>query len=193
EDQPAPPPNNGLDVIARDCEKTRFEKHGGFQDAPRCVETEMGEVSAADKNPSLLIASAPRLVRVNKPFEMKISTRNLVRDRFLAAGAGGYYLETSVLTEEGLQRGHFHVSCRMLSSRRNAPNPEPVPAFFKAIEDSKGGAQPDTVTVQIPGLPSTGTAQCAAWAGDNTHRIPMMQRANQQPAFDVVRITVIRR
>jgi hypothetical protein len=192
EDQPAPPPNNGLDVIARDCGKTKLEEHKGFQDAPRCVTTEMGEVSAADRNPTLLITSAPRFVRVNRPFEIKFSSRNLVRDRFLAAGVGGYYLETSVLTDEGLQRGHVHVSCRMLSSRRNAPQPDPVPAFFKAIEDSKGGSQPDTVTVQIPGLPSTGTAQCAAWAGDNTHRIPMMQRANQQPAFDVVRVNVTR-
>jgi len=193
EDKPEPPANNGLDVIARDCEKTKLDKHNGFQDGPRCVTTEMGEVSQQDKNPTLLITSAPTRVKKNTPFRLKISTRNLVRDRFLAAGVGGYYLENSVLTEQGLQRGHFHVSCRMLSSNRNAPKPEPVPAFFKAVEDQKGGSRPDTVTVEIPGLPQTGKAQCAAWAGDGSHRIPMMQRANQQPAFDVVRIDVTRR
>jgi hypothetical protein len=40
------------------------------------------------------------------------------------------------------------------------------------------------------GLPATGLAQCAVWAGDGSHRLPMMQRANQTPAFDIVRITV---
>jgi hypothetical protein len=28
------------------------------------------------------------------------------------------------------------------------------------------------------------------WAGDGSHRTPLMQRANQTPAFDSVRITV---
>jgi hypothetical protein len=49
------------------------------------------------------------------------------------------------------------------------------------------------VSIQVPGLPQAGTAQCASWAGDGSHRIPMMQRANQTPAFDAVRIQVGRR
>jgi hypothetical protein len=77
----------------------------------------------------------------------------------------------------------------MLTSRRNAPDPAPQPAFFVATEDKKGGAAPDTVTVRVTGLPA-GLAQCAVWAGDGSHRVPMMQRANQVPAFDVVRILV---
>jgi hypothetical protein len=46
------------------------------------------------------------------------------------------------------------------------------------------------VTVRIPGLPAAGEAQCATWAGDGSHRMPMMVFANQVPAFDAVRITV---
>jgi hypothetical protein len=68
-----------------------------------------------------------------------------------------------------------------------------VPAFFVATEDRQGGRTPDTVAIQVPGLPQAGTAQCASWAGDGSHRIPMMQRANQTPAFDAVRIQVGRR
>jgi hypothetical protein len=63
-----------------------------------------------------------------------------------------------------------------------------VPAFFVATEDKKGGAAPDVVTIQVPGMPTTGIAQCASWAGDGSHRIPMMQRANQTPAVDSVRV-----
>jgi hypothetical protein len=78
----------------------------------------------------------------------------------------------------------------MLANTTEAPDPAPVPAFFVATEDKKGGAAPDVVTIQVPGMPTTGTAQCASWAGDGSHRIPMMQRANQTPAFDAVKIQV---
>jgi hypothetical protein len=78
----------------------------------------------------------------------------------------------------------------MLTSTTVAPDPAPAPAFFVATEDGKGGAQPDTVKVSVAGMPSRGTAECAVWAGDGSHRVPMMQRANQIPAFDVVRIRV---
>ncbi len=119
-----------------------------------------------------------------------MSTRNLVRDRFLGAAAGGYYLESSFLNGDGIQRGHFHTACRMLESTSEAPDAAPAPEFFVATQDNGGGAGADTVQVTVSGLPEAGTAQCAVWAGDGSHRIPMMQRANQTPAFDAVRITV---
>ena len=74
-----------------------------------------------DKDPSLLITDSPRFVRANTAFTLKVSTRNLIRDRFLGAAVGGYYLESSVL-KDGIQRGHFHTACRMLSS----PTPRPT-------------------------------------------------------------------
>jgi hypothetical protein len=184
-----PPPGAGLGILTNSCDTSKLPLHDGFQKGDRCVTTEFGEVGSAVNNPSLLITEAPRSVAVNTPFTLKVSTRNLIRDRFLAAGAGGYYVESSVL-EGGLVRGHFHTACRMLDSTSSAPAPDPVPAFFVATEDSKGGATPDTVTINVPGLPAAGQAQCAAWAGDGSHRIPMMERANQTPPFDSVRVTV---
>jgi hypothetical protein len=187
----APPAgeNNGLDVLARDCSNSKLAPHDGFQKAPACVSTAFGEVADQDNDPTLLITDSPRFVRANTAFTLKVSTRNLIRDRFLGAAVGGYYLESSVL-KDGIQRGHFHTACRMLSSLRTAPEPGPVPAFFVATQDNAGGATPDTVTVNVTGLPSRGIAQCAVWAGDGSHRIPMMERANQTPAFDAVRILV---
>ncbi|KAB1160863.1 hypothetical protein F6X68_07285 [Micromonospora sp. AMSO12t] len=183
-------PGAGLGVIANDCEDSRLQPHDGFQNGNRCVSTAFGEVGPAADNPSLLITEFPDRVGANQPFTLRVSTRNLVRDRFLAAGQGGYYVESSLLNEQGLVRGHFHTACRMLGSLRQPPQPQEVPAFFVATEDSRGGAEPDDVTIQIPGLPGSGTAQCAVWAGDGSHRVPMMERANQTPAFDVVRIQV---
>lgn len=177
-------------ILGDDCSTSTLPAHTGFQEGNRCVSTEFGEVADEAHNPSLLITSAPRTVRASTAFTIRVSTRNLVRDRFLPAKAGGYYLESSFLDQNGLTRGHFHTACRMLATRRSAPDPAPVPAFFLATEDGGGGAEPDTVTVTVAnGLPR-GLAQCAVWAGDGSHRVPMMQRANQIPAFDVVRIVV---
>jgi hypothetical protein len=39
-------------------------------------------------------------------------------------------------------------------------------------------------------FPAGSLLQCAAWAGDGSHRIPMDAFPNQVPAFDAVRVTV---
>jgi hypothetical protein len=182
--------NNGLDVLGRDCSNSQLEPHNGFQEAPRCVDTAFGEVASEDKSPSLLITESPQTVPAGEEFTITVSTRNLVRDRFLGAAAGGYYLESSFLNEDGIQRGHFHTACRMLENTNEAPDAAPAPEFFLATQDNGGGEAPDEVRITVTGMPNAGTAQCAVWAGDGSHRIPMMQRANQTPAFDAVRITV---
>jgi hypothetical protein len=182
-------PGNNLGILTDSCDTSRLEAHDGFQKGNRCVSTEFGEVGTAANNPTLLITNAPRQVNRNQPFTLQVSTRNLIRDRFLAAGQGGYYVESSVL-QGGLVRGHFHTACRILDNQQQAPAPDPVPGFFVATEDSRGGATPDTVAIQVPGLAQPGTFQCSAWAGDGSHRIPMMERANQTPALDSVRVRV---
>jgi hypothetical protein len=179
---------NNLTILTDTCVDSDLEAHDGFQKGNRCVSTEFGEVGVAANNPTLLITEAPDEVVVGAPFQLRISTRNLIRDRFLAAGQGGYYVESSVL-QNGLVRGHFHTACRILNNDDEAPESAPVPAFFVATEDSRGGAEPDSVTIQVPGLPQEGEFQCSSWAGDGSHRIPMMERANQTPALDSVRVT----
>lgn len=187
---PAPPAAGGLAILGDDCTTSDLEPHDGFQNAPRCVAIAFGEVAAAAQSPSLLITEAPATLASGEDFTLTVSTRNLIRDRFLGAAAGGYYRESSFLNADGLQRGHFHTACRMLGSTDVAPDAEPAPAFFLATQDNGGGAEPDQVVIPVTGLEGTGTAQCAVWAGDGSHRVPMMQRANQTPAFDIVRITV---
>jgi hypothetical protein len=189
---PANPPTNpgNQGNLGTDCENSDLEAHTGFQDGNRCVGVSHGEVPTIENGPSLLITRAPQFVRANQPFTLRVSTRNLVRDRFLAAATGGYYAEASFLTADGLVRGHLHTSCRMLASTREAPDPAVLPAFFVATEDGGGSKDPDSLTISVPGLPQRGIAQCAVWAGDGGHRTPMMQRAQQQPAFDSVRVRV---
>jgi hypothetical protein len=186
----ATPPSTTLQILGNSCANSKLAAHTGFQDGNRCVSTAFGEVGTIAQNPTLLITKAPTRVAVGQAFSIQVSTRNLVRDRFLGAAAGGYYLESSFLNAQGLVRGHFHTACRMLASTKAAPDPAVAPAFFVATEDGAGSAQPDVITINVSGMPTAGTAQCASWAGDGSHRIPMMQKANQTPAFDSVRITV---
>ncbi|MFV2012262.1 MULTISPECIES: hypothetical protein [unclassified Micromonospora] len=182
--------NDGLEILANSCDDSNLDDHDGFQVGNRCIDTQFGEVGAAANNPSLLITEFPDEVGVEEPFTIQVSTRNLVRDRFLPAAQGGYYVESSLLDEQGLTRGHFHTACRMLQSTEVAPDPAPAPEFFVATEDGGGGREPDQITIQVSGMPQSGTAQCSVWAGDGSHRLPMSERANQTPAFDSVRITV---
>ncbi|BBF99096.1 MULTISPECIES: Pecanex-like protein 1 [Pseudonocardia] len=179
-----------LEILASDCSASRLTPHNGFQEAPRCVGTAFGEVADAERSPSLLITEAPDQVAPGEAFSLTVSTRNLVRDRFLPAAQGGYYVESSLLDGQGLQRGHFHTACRILSNPAEAPDSAPDPLFFEATEDGGGGDTPDSVTIEVPGFDQAGELQCSSWAGDGSHRTPMMQRANQTPAFDSVRIEV---
>jgi hypothetical protein len=111
---------------------------------------------------------------------------------FLGAAAGGYYLESSFLNGEGLQRGHFHTACRILPNTDEAPDSSGVPAFFLATQDNGGGRGSDTVSIEVPAASTAtaGTMQCTSWAGDGSHRTPMMSKANQTPAIDSVRIEI---
>ncbi len=180
------------------CANSDLDLHDGFQEAPACVQTNFGEVAVQNRNPSVLIVDIPRRVRSGESFAITVSSRNLSRTRFLAAGQGGYYAEGAQLNAEGITEGHAHVACRVLPARNVAPDPDPVPAFFQAVEDDRGGVAPDTFTVNVPGrnaqnaatFPPGADVQCSVWAGDGSHRTPMMQRANQTPAFDVARVEV---
>lgn len=178
-------------VLGRDCTNSQLTLHTGFQDGPRCVETMMGEVPEQAKGASLLITEHPDTVNVNQAFSFTVSTRNVKRDRFLGAAAGGYYLESGFLNDEGIVRGHFHSSCQRLQTTDEAPTPDRA-QFFVATEDGGGGTTPDSVVINVPAnaLSAPGTYRCASWVGDGSHRIPMMQFANQPPAFDTFRLEV---
>jgi hypothetical protein len=190
---PAPPVVQP-DSPGASCDNSNLPVHDGFQNGGRCVATDRGEVPTAENAPSLLIVSSPLRVRVNQPFQIRISTRNLVRNFFLPAATGGYYVTRSFLNEEGILNGHVHTAIRPLSTTRSAPDAAPVPTFFKATEDGLGGKTPDTFVVEVPtGIATPGLYQIASWCGDASHAVPMAQRANQTPCFDAVRILVTRR
>jgi hypothetical protein len=189
----ANPPVVQPDSPGASCDNSNLPLHDGFQNGNRCVTTERGEVPSAENVPSLLIVSSPFRVRVNQPFEIRISTRNLVRDFFVPAGAGGYYITRSFLTEDGIPHGHVHTSIIALPTTRSAPDVSPVPTFFLATEDGKGSKTPDTFVVRVPGIATPGLYKITSWAGDASHAVPMSQRANQTPAVDSVRLIVTRR
>ena len=138
------------------------------------------------------VAADHRLAAVvgsTRPFKLKVSTRNLVRDRFLGAAAGR--LLPGELVPQRRRACSAGTSTPPAGcSRRPARRPTPAaPEFFVATEDGGGGARPDSVTINVPGMPQdAGILQCTSWAGDGSHRTPMMTKANETPAIDSVRI-----
>ena len=146
--------NNGLDVLGRDCSNSPLTPHDGFQ-GPGLRLTEFGEVAAADKGPSLLITEAPQQVGVGEPFTLKVSTRNLVRDRFLAAGPGGYYVESSCCRRRASSAVTSTPPAGCWQHRHGA-RPGPGPEFFVATEDNRGGADADRVTSRSRASPTEG-------------------------------------
>jgi hypothetical protein len=182
----APP----IDIQQTNCSESNLQAHTGFQDANRCVSTDHGEVGELAKNPTALIIEFPEDgVRVNTPFTITISTQNIIRNRFLGAAVGGYYAEMDELNAQGFAQGHAHLGCRILNNTDEAPDPTRSD-FFVAIEDSVGGDSPDSIVVNVSGLPRAGIANCALWLGANSHRVPLMQFANSIPGFDAVRFQV---
>jgi len=189
----ANPPVVQPDSPGTSCENSNLPLHDGFQNGNRCVVTDRGEVPTAENAPSLLIVSSPFRVRVNQPFEIRVSTRNLIRDFFLPAGAGGYYATRDFLSEDGITHGHVHTSIIPLSTTRSAPDVTAVPTFFLATEDGKGGKTPDTFVVRVPGIATPGLYKVTSWCGAASHAVPMAQRANQTVCVDSVRLVVTRR
>ena len=118
-----------------------------------------------------------------------------MRDRFLGAAAGGYYLESSFLNGQGLQRGHFHTACRILASTsagaRLGERPGVLPRHAGQRRRRGAGHRDDQRA--RPATKTAGVLQCTSWAGDGSHRTPMMTKANETPAIDSVRIFVVGR
>src|SRR5258706_11887257 len=131
---------SSTEPLGADCSTSQLAPHTGFQVAPACVSTAFGEVTTQEKDASLLIVDAPKRVAIGQAITLKVSTRNLVRDRFLAAGAGGYYKESAFLTADGLTRGHFHTACRMLDGSGIAPPPGRQADFKSTTNGGRGGA-----------------------------------------------------
>src|SRR5438034_9695678 len=102
-----PATGDGDAPLSKSCDDSPLATNDGFQKGNTCVAVDSGEVS--DKTPAVLITSAPRRVPEGRDFQVAISSRNVVRDRFLAAATGGYYAERSVLNPQAIQRGHSHV------------------------------------------------------------------------------------
>jgi len=175
-------------ILTNTCTDSALPPHDGFEQAPRCVATDAGEVPTA--TPAVLLARFPRIVRAGQPFQVTLSTRNLVRDRFLKAAEGGYYREMSVLDPGGVVRGHLHLYVQALTDGASVPDADATPLeFFRAVEDGGGGAGLSRVSVSVAGL-TAGPKRLCVTMGDGSHRVPLMRAAKLAAGIDCVRIRV---
>src|SRR6266511_394231 len=184
EAQQPPRGQNGDAPLSKACGDSPLTVNDGFQKGNTCVAVDSGEVS--DKTPAVLITRAPRRVAAGQDFQISISSRNVVRDRFLAAATGGYYAERSVLNPQGIQRGHSHVWVQDIGSGRTAPDADAAPLdFFKAVEDNGDG----DFTLTITALTAGNKKLCVNDA-DGSHRTAMTKAAKLAMPYDCVRLFV---
>src|SRR5919198_1083956 len=168
-------PNDPSQTGKQSCDESKLEKHDGFQNAPRCVAIDQGEVSA--HAPAALITNIPDNLQAGQAFQITVSTRNVVRDRFAAAENGGYYHFMSELDGNGITHGHLHLYVQNIGDGAVAPDGDAGPLdFFKAVEDGGGGAGASSITVDVPGL-NAGSYRACVTLGDSSHRPPMMSAA----------------
>ena len=181
-------PNNPSQTGERSCEASNLSRHDGFEKSGTCVETQMGEVS--DRSPSALITGVPENAAAGEAFQITASVRNVVRDRFAPAAKGGYYLFMSELNEAGLTHGHAHIYVQNIGDAGAAPDSDAAPLdFFKAVEDGGGGAAPDNITVDVPGL-QAGSYRACVTLGDSSHRLPLTKAAKIAAGADCTRFEV---
>jgi hypothetical protein len=181
-------PNDPSQTGKQSCDESNLEKHDGFQNAPRCVAIDQGEVSA--HAPAALITSALDNLQAGQAFQITANFRNVVRDRFAAAANGGYYHFMSELDGNGITHGHAHFYVQNIGDGAEAPDGDAGPLdFFKAVEDGGGGAAPSSVTVDVPGL-NAGSYRACVTLGDSSHRPPMMSAAKIAVGIDCTRFTV---
>ena len=179
-----PATGDGDAPLSKDCGDSPLTVNDGFQKGNTCVAVDSGEVS--DKTPAVLITRAPRRVASGVDFQISISSRNVVRDRFLAAATGGYYAERSVLNPQGIQRGHSHVWVQDIGSGRTAPDADAAPLdFFKAVEDNGDGDFTLTITALNPG-----NKKLCVNDADGSHRTAMTKAAKLAMPYDCVRLFV---
>jgi hypothetical protein len=181
-------PNNPAQTGERSCRASNLPRHDGFEKSGTCVQTQMGEVS--DRSPSALITNVPENAAAGEAFQITASVRNVVRDRFAPAAKGGYYLFMSELNEAGLTHGHAHIYVQNIGDAGAAPDSDAAPLdFFKAVEDGGGGAAPDNITVDVPGL-QAGSYRACVTLGDSSHRPPLTKAAKIAAGMDCTRFTI---
>ncbi len=166
--------------------------HDGFQKAPACVSTAFGEVRPSRQGP---VAAHHRLPAAVVRAEHRVHAQG----QHQQPGArpvprrGGRRLLPRELRAQ--RQGHParalpHRVPDAVQPERPRPTPPRCPPSSWRRRTTAAAPPRTRCRSTSPVCRRRGIAQCTVWAGDGSHRIPMMERANQTPAFDSVRILV---
>ncbi|CAG8619780.1 6697_t:CDS:2 [Ambispora leptoticha] len=158
------------------------KKNGGQS----CSFTQLGEIPDVSKMVSSLITSPNNggTVKANTPFTVSVTTTNLELGNFDNPDTE-YYLFSQQLNNQGLVKGHTHITIQQLTSNTSPPDARNF-AFFKGLNDPSNSGSLSTSVAN--GLPA-GQYRVCTMTASFAHQpliMPVAQRGSQD---DCIRIT----
>jgi hypothetical protein len=172
------------------CEKTGETPTNGLQvKGGSCSSTVQGSIPATAKMVSTLIIEPEygQKICVGEPFDVVLRMSNIETGHF-ANPITEYYALPQALNDEGLIKGHSHVTIQALTSRDTPPDAQ-VFAFFLGLNDpAKDGK---LVAKVVAGLPAVGLYRICTLAGSEGHQPVIMPVAQRGAQDDCIRINVV--
>ncbi|CAG8588092.1 6176_t:CDS:1 [Diversispora eburnea] len=181
------PPNKYITPIQAGICKTALVKSNGTQNPNgECSSQILGDLPSSSKMVSTLIVSPENGAEItaNKRFKIRVEISNL-QTGFFADPATDYYDVPQTLTEDGIIRGHVHISVQKLIGN-GIPNPNLV-EFFEGLSDvvdNKGGLE-----TEVPGL-FPGFYRLCTMTASESHQPVVMPVARRGSQDDCIRFSV---
>ncbi|CAG8591058.1 5666_t:CDS:2 [Ambispora gerdemannii] len=159
-------------------------KNGGQS----CADTQLGEIPDVNQMVSSIISEpgSGQVLKANTPFTVSVTTLNLALGNFDDPNTE-YYKFSQQLNNQGLIKGHQHVTIQQLKSNTSPPDPKVV-AFFKGLNDKGDGK---TLSTEVTtGLPA-GDHRICTMSSSFAHQPLIMPVAQRGAQDDCIRVTVV--
>jgi len=183
-------PDVKLPPVSDFCKETGETPTNGLQvKGGSCSSTVQGSIPASTKMVSTLILKPEygQKICVGEPFDVVLKISNIETGHF-DNPTTEYYALPQALNDDGLIKGHSHVTIQALTSTDTPPDAQ-LFAFFLGLNDpAKDGK---LVAKVAAGLPKAGLYRICTLAGAEGHQPVIMPVAQRGAQDDCIRINVV--
>ncbi|KAG5461539.1 MAG: hypothetical protein BJ554DRAFT_6246, partial [Olpidium bornovanus] len=155
-----------------------------------CSSLPQGQIPSVEKMVSSIITSPENgdVIPAGSSFDVAVTVSNLNTGFFTKADVE-YYTQPQSLNEDGVIRGHTHITIQNLGDGQTPPNAKDK-AFFKGLNDKADGNGGLSVNVPADTIKEPGQYRICSMASSFSHQpvvMPVAQRGSQD---DCIRVTV---